>query len=214
MSDDVFILFGAFRQSFMRVAPKEFNNFILNQFPDIPAKFFSDPHQSWYHKGIEIWDENVGWKKISEDINQSIECIYNEIKDFKNVYFIGSSMGGYAAILFAYLINKTKNFKVKKVLTYLPQIDLNIEFDDLRTNTKKSDFDNKYMDLSQLELNDLNIDIHGSLSFTSSNSSHHIGHVRKMKKFSNINIIEHNDLILKDYRDNGFLYKDFLSLFK
>lgn len=59
--------------------------------------FVRDFTQCWYHAGLP---------KISSDIHSTAGFVHNEIQRLspEQVFFVGNSMGGYAAILFAVLI--------------------------------------------------------------------------------------------------------------
>lgn len=65
-------------------------------------------YQAWYNLGV---DTEI------DDINKFIYFLKNIIKknEYKNICFLGNSMGGYAAILFRALLN------VDKVIAFSPQ---------------------------------------------------------------------------------------------
>lgn len=69
------------------------------QFP-IHKIFLRDTYQLWYHRGLP---------GISENIRGTAEYLRKEIEKInpKKVVAIGNSMGGYAALLFGYLLNTT-----------------------------------------------------------------------------------------------------------
>lgn len=61
--------------------------------------FMRDFSQAWYHAGL---------RGISKDIDSTAAYIEREIKEItpKKIYFVGNSMGGYAAILFHALLGQ------------------------------------------------------------------------------------------------------------
>ncbi|MEY8215639.1 MAG: hypothetical protein RPR97_14285 [Colwellia sp.] len=61
--------------------------------------FIRDFSQSWYQNGLS---------KISQDIDSTVNFLKLQIKNIKphKIFFVGNSMGGYAAIMFSHLIGK------------------------------------------------------------------------------------------------------------
>ncbi|MGZ8955823.1 MAG: YqiA/YcfP family alpha/beta fold hydrolase, partial [Methylovulum sp.] len=61
--------------------------------------FIRDFSQTWYHRGL---------RNISKDIDTTVTFLQKEINELKpeKVYFVGNSMGGYAAILFSMLLKQ------------------------------------------------------------------------------------------------------------
>jgi len=72
--------------------------------------YLRDPKKRWYLRDLP---------KIGENINDTIPFLKNEVTKYEKVIFIGSSMGGYASILFGSLLN------VNIVIARQPQTDLN-----------------------------------------------------------------------------------------
>ncbi len=70
--------------------------------------FLRDFSQSWYQNGLP---------SISNDIYSTAQFLTSQIEDIKpeKVYFVGNSMGGYAAILFGSLIGSVE------VIAFAPQ---------------------------------------------------------------------------------------------
>ncbi|WP_289098616.1 hypothetical protein [uncultured Pseudoalteromonas sp.] len=102
---DLYIFFGGIAAG-IAMPPFEFYNAagILEQH----KIFIRDFHQNWYQNGLEGISQNV--TTTTNFINKKI----NEIKPEK-IYFVGNSMGGFAAILFARLIGRGE------VIAFAPQ---------------------------------------------------------------------------------------------
>lgn len=211
INDKLFVVFGGIAQSFFYIAPAEFKTFLSTNFSDIPTLFLSDSKRHWYHNGLDVWNSDTSqWDRVSSNIDESVDYLSNIITNYNNVYFIGVSSGGYAAILHAYLINKPN---ISKILTYIPQTDLSNPFDaPIEQEINRENLNSKYLDLSNLELNDLDITIHGDNSSNIDASLHHIKHCTNMQKFTNTKIIDHSNLNMKSYRDEGSLLNDFMAL--
>jgi len=92
-SEKLYFFFGGMK-SIIGMPPFEFYNAskILNE----NKIFLRDLSQCWYHCGLQ---------GISNDIDTTTKFIQKEISKINptKVYFVGNSMGGYAAILFASL---------------------------------------------------------------------------------------------------------------
>lgn len=103
--NDLYIFFGGIAAG-IAMPPFEFYNAagILEQH----KIFIRDFHQNWYQNGLSGISENI--TTTTEFINKKI----NEIKP-KKLYFVGNSMGGFAAILFAKLIGRGE------VIAFAPQ---------------------------------------------------------------------------------------------
>ena len=93
-SDTLIISFSGLAKQFGGIPQFEFLNFLNKHFTDINKHFYIDNYQVSYHKGIN---------GLSTNIDETIEYLKNEIKNYKNVIFLGNSAGGYAAILFGSL---------------------------------------------------------------------------------------------------------------
>jgi len=85
---------------------KTFSNSTVN------LMFIRDIQQVFYQFGI----------KPNGNISSTLKAIMNEIRKIKTnkIIVIGNSSGGYAALLFGYLL-LTKKFPVKKILAFAPR---------------------------------------------------------------------------------------------
>jgi len=102
---NLYIFFGGISAG-IAMPPFEFYN--SSKIIDENKIFVRDFSQCWYQDGLP---------GISEDINSTakhIQCLIEEINPEK-IFFVGNSMGGYAAILFANLIG------VGEVIAFAPQ---------------------------------------------------------------------------------------------
>ena len=104
-SKNLYIFFGGMAAGIV-VPPFEFFN--ASQTLHENRIFIRDFRQCWYHTGL---------KGISTDLHSTAEFIANVIKRLspEKVTFVGNSMGGFAAILFAHLIGKGR------VVAFAPQ---------------------------------------------------------------------------------------------
>ena len=113
----------------------------------------------------------------------------NEIKNYKNVIFIGSSSGGYAAILFGSLLNVTS------VLAFIPQ-----------TILRNTNRDEKYRDLNKIINETTKYYVYGDLSISDEHNVHHISHCDRISHHLNVYVTKKLKLKLKEMRDNGELF--------
>lgn len=180
------ISFGGQQKSIGGLLPFEFKNFIDKNFNEYNVHFYIDKKKSWYHKGID---------GITKNIDETIVYLKNIIKNYEKVIFIGSSAGGYASILFGSLL------EVNTVLAFLPQTILNI-------NNKE--LDHKYINLRNVIQRKTKYMIYGNSSIDPKiDPLHSINHCNNIAIYDNVNVIRRNDLYLKNWRDNGELYKLF-----
>ena len=166
--------------------------------------FMRDLNQGWYHKGI---GENI------PDIEALSQFLCKEIEDgnFKNVVFIGNSMGGYIAMLLGTLL------KVDYILVFAPQsyIDplnrlLTLDFrwsEQVRKVYKSEQSIKKYFDIKKLLKSQLNskskIDIYYS-------KSHRLDciHAERLRNIENIELHpcrKGGHAVVKALRDSGDL---------
>jgi predicted esterase YcpF (UPF0227 family) len=101
----LYIFFGGIAAG-IAMPPFEFYNVakIINE----NKIFIRDFNQSWYHQGLA---------DISNDLHSTALFIEKEIQQLnpEKVFFVGNSMGGYAAIVFATLIGQGE------VIAFAPQ---------------------------------------------------------------------------------------------
>ena len=180
-SENLIISFGGSAKAFGGILPFEFLNFLDNKFSDYDKHFYIDIHQKWYNKGID---------GISNDIESTIAYLRQEIEKYKKVVFLGTSAGGYAAILFGSLLN------IQIIIAFAPQSIIN--GDDLNEN---------YKNLSKIINNTTKYYIYGSLNYNDVNDLHHISHCENIENNSNVVVIRKNNLHMRDMRDSGELFE-------
>lgn len=179
---NLIVCFGGMALKFGGILPFEFLNYLSSIYSNIcDLVFFIDIHQCWYHKGI---------KDITNNIDETILYLNNIIKDgsYEKVIFMGTSAGGYGAILFGSLCNNVNN-----VISFVPQTiiknPINVNYSNLKNIINVS---TKYL-------------LYGDKSIQDINDMHHISHCQNIEHFANVKIIKGENCILKDLRDNGFI---------
>jgi len=120
------------------MAPAEFLKTFTKK--NINTVFVKDFHQCWYQKGL------LG---LSNDIQQTVEVIKERIPEHQeNIYTIGTSAGGFAAILFGVLLN------ADKIVAFGPQTILTEEifqnYKSLDSRFQDIDLESKFSDLKQV----------------------------------------------------------------
>jgi predicted esterase YcpF (UPF0227 family) len=184
--DILIITFAGLALSAFGTQPFEFMNSLQKWFPDISKKFYIDLNKCWYHKGI---------RGISTNIDDTKIYLENIIKDYKKVIFVGSSAGGYAAILFGSLLN------ISYVIAFMPQ-----------TFLIRKDMNDKYRNLRFLLNQDTQYYLYGDISIKDVNDLHHIAQCKNLENYKNCKIIYKNEINLRQMRDNGELKEIFESV--
>ena len=102
---NLYIFFGGIAAG---IAMPPFEFYKAAEILDEHKIFIRDFKQNWYQTGLP---------SITKDAHSTALLISKKIEDIKpnKVYFVGNSMGGYAAILFAHLIGKGE------VIAFAPQ---------------------------------------------------------------------------------------------
>lgn len=118
---------------------------------NINTVFVKDFQQCWYQKGL------LG---LSTDIQQTVEVIKDRIPEKQeNIYTVGTSAGGFAAILFGVLLN------ADKIIAFGPQTILTEEvfqnFKSLDSRFQDINLESPFSDLKQiLETSEYSSSIH------------------------------------------------------
>jgi hypothetical protein len=163
----------------------EFKNFLTKTYPDTDLLFLKDDRHKWYTKGI------VG---ISTDVMSTLEFLRKRIKNYKNVVFIGSSAGGYAAILFGSLLH------VHTILAFRPQTKLMQPF-----------VEEKYRDLKPLINSTTIYHIYGE-TCNPPGDLHSFEHCTNIAVSDNVKLTSMKVLDIRALRDIGWVKDEFLSI--
>lgn len=176
------VCFGGMALLFGGILPFEFLNYLSSIYTnEYDLIFYVDKHQCWYHKGIE---------HITTNIEETVLYLNAIIKDgnYNKVIFMGTSAGGYAAILFGSLCDNVNN-----VISFKPQTIL-----ENPTNVK-------YRDLRNIINETTNYILYGNKSIYCRDDLHHILHCENIEHFPNVRVIKSDTCDLKQLRDNGFI---------
>jgi hypothetical protein len=187
-SDTLIVSFAGYAKIFGGIPMFEFVNFIETHFKHVSRHFYIDNHVNSYHQGIH---------EITNNIDETVNYLKNEITNYKNVIFLGVSSGGYAAILFGSLLN------IKYVLAFIPQT--------IRRN-KNANIDEKYRDIRGFINNTTKYYIYGDLSITEINHCHHISQCERISHHPNVTLVKKQHIDLKTMRNSGELYLSLNSL--
>ena len=179
-SDTLIVSFAGNAQLFGGIKSFEFVNFLNKHFQNAYKNFYIDEHSDLYHKGIG---------GLTNNIDETVNYLKNEIKNYKNVIFLGNSAGGYASILFGSLLN------INYVLAFIPQT--------IRYN---NNIDEKYRDISIFINNTTKYYIYGDKSISNIKDCHHIHHCERISHHPNVYLIKKEEVNLKKMRDNGELF--------
>lgn len=179
---NLIICFGGMALQFGGILPFEFLNYLSSIYKNnCDLIFFIDRNQCGYHKGIQ---------DITNNIDETILYLNNIIQDgkYQKVIFMGTSVGGYGAILFGSMCNN-----VNHVISFIPQTiiknPINLNYSNLKNIINKN---TKYI-------------LYGDKSIQDINDAHHISHCENIECFTNVHIIKNKNCNLKELRDNGFI---------
>ena len=179
---NLIVCFGGHALKFGGFLPFEFLNYLsANYINNSDLIFYIDKNQCSYHKGIE---------NISNNIDETVIYLNNQIANYNNIVFLGTSAGGYAAILFGSLCNNVKN-----VISFIPQTII------------KDPIDIKYSNLKNIINNTTQYKLYGDKSIKNINDLHHILHCENIENYSNVQVYKLKNINLKKLRDEGILKK-------
>ena len=176
-SETLVISFAGHDRMFGLIPRFEFVNFMETRFKNISRHFYTDKYLNSYNQGIH---------EITNNIDETIDYLRNEIKNYKNVICLGVSSGGYAAILFGSLLN------INYVLAFIPQ-----------TLRRNKNIDEKYRDISKFINETTKYYLYGDLSVSDVMNCHHISQCERISNHSNVFIIKKKYIKLKEMRDTG-----------
>jgi len=179
---NLIICFGGMALQFGLIPPFEFLRYLSSIYMnDCDLLFFIDYHQCWYHRGI---------KDITNNVDDTVTYLNNIIHNgkYEKVIFMGTSAGGYAAILFGSLCNNVNN-----VISFIPQTIL------------KNPINVNYSNLKNIINNNTKYILYGDESIQDINDNHHISQCENIECFANVEILKKNGCNLKKLRDSGFI---------
>ena len=189
------VCFGGLSPIFGGMPPYEFLSFLSKSYPaECDCVFIIDKHQCWYHKGID---------GLTTTIDDTVLYLNNTISkgNYDNVLFMGTSAGGYGAILFGSLC------KIDTVVAFNPQTILTPTIIANHINLKNS-INTQYINLKNSINNKTKYIVHGDIANTDKNNIHHILHCTNLEPYPNVSVIRHSPLDMKTMkilRDNGQL---------
>ena len=187
---NLIVCFGGMALQFGGIIPFEFVKYLSSIYKNnCDLIFFIDIHQCWYHKGI---------KNITRNIDETTLYLNNIIKDenYEKVIYLGTSAGGYAAILFGSICNNNVNH----VISFIPQTII------------KNPINLTYSNLKNIINENTKYILYGDKSITDINDLHHISQCENIECFTNVKIIKNNGCNLKELRDSGFIKKTIDSI--
>ena len=159
----------------------EFINFLKQHFSHVDAQFYIDISCQCYHHGMQ---------GISTNIDETVEYLKNAFEGYDRIICLGSSAGGYAAILFGSLL------KVYSVIAFIPQTVLTSPNRDERYRNLKPHINptTKYF-------------LYGDISIDDINNCHHISQCDNIATLSNVRLQKLRGVNLKALKHNGQLLK-------
>ena len=184
-NDNLIITFGGCGSAFVGEPPFEFLNFLSKNFLNVvDCRFYVDKNKVWYHDGL---------LDITTSIEETVAYLNSILqkKSYKKVIFMGSSAGGYAAILFGSLCEK-----VTDILAFMPQTTLknpkNKNYGDLLPYVQNCGQNKRFFLHCSSKLKD---ELHCS------------SHCYYLNHLDYVNVIESNEIgiSMKQLRDSGKL---------
>lgn len=179
---NLIVCFGGMAQQFAGIPPFEFLNYLSNVYTDVcDLVFYIDREQCWYHKGI---------RGISNNIDETISHIDDVVKNgnYEKVIFMGTSAGGYAAILFGSLCHRIDN-----VISFIPQ------------TTLDNPIDTAYRDMKNIINGHTKYLLYGNLD--ARDKLHLISQCERLECFTNVEVVKIKGMNLKRLRDSGQIKK-------
>lgn len=177
---NLIVAFGGMALQFGMIPPFEFLKYLSSNYENCDLVFYIDVDQCWYHKGI---------RSVTSNIEETVKYLGDLINPYDDVTFIGTSAGGYAAILFGSLCN------VNNVVAFIPQT--------LLTNPIEA----RFSDLTRVVNNKSKYHLYGDASIRDINHDHHIRHCDNLIGFDNVVVNRLNGCDMRVLRNDGTLKK-------
>ncbi len=139
LSDSLVVFFSA-------ASAKSFTGYKLIKDLNINKLFIRDPQRSWYNERIN---------GLSDDIDDLINKISKITSNYekRNIYFIGGSMGGYAALLCGLKLN------VGNILAFSPQMIIDSRMPNMPNSSYIIKYKNIYDLIENTDIKSTNIDV-------------------------------------------------------
>jgi len=184
-SKNLIICFGGMALQMGGIIPFEFLNYLSKEYSNnIDLLFYVDKKQSLYHKGID---------SITNSIEETVIYLTSKIEDggYEKVIFMGTSGGGYAAILLGSLC------KVSNVIAFIPVTKLK--------NPKYKE----YQDLNLVINANTHYLLYGDVNIKNIHDPHHIEHCERLTYYIPSNISGEDNV---EQRKNVTLVKTCVDL--
>ena len=180
-SDTLLVSFAGHDMIYGQTPRFSFIQLFETHFKHIDRQFYIDIHVNSYHKGIG---------GISKTIDETITYLQKQIEPYKRVIFIGTSAGGYAAILFGSLLH------VSSVIAFIPQ-----------TIRRNKILDEKYRDISGYINDTTTYYLYADLSIKNPLDPHHVSQCDRIASHPNVVITKKDKFNIKEMRDGGELHE-------
>ena len=188
----LFVTFGGIHGN-ISMPPLEFLNIMSTNFPECSIIYIVDHWQAWYYKGVK------GFSFNQETTSSELRKLIGDMS-YDQTIFMGTSMGGYAAILHGILLG------ADTVLAFTPQTFINPEkrtvAGDMRWYTRLKPVweyapDHEWFDLSTMKNKGTNIQIFYS-------TSHHLDtlHAKNVAHLATLNDYEVPKKYVRPYHTN------------
>ena len=188
------VVFSGRQQGIASMTIFEFKNFLEEQYPEYDKLFLKDEKVRWYTEGIT---------DISFDISETVDYLKEYISEYSKVIFIGASMGGFAALLYGSILN------VDTIIAFRPQTFLSYVLPKFSADYNSLYHGRSCDDINNFINNKTNYYIYGDSAIKDINDVHSINYCNHLEMKRNIIIFRIPNFDIKDYKDKGYLSKDF-----
>jgi esterase/lipase len=180
-SKTVFVSFAGYALKYGGIPKKEFATFLGKHFSHIDAQFYIDFKCKSYHYGIT---------DITNNVEETVEYLKEQLKNYDKIICLGVSAGGYAALLFGSLLN------AHSVIAFIPQ-----------TLLKGEDKLEKYKDLKEFINDTTRYYLFADDSVKDPSNCHHVSQCLRIANISNVQVIRKPNINVQRMRDTGELYE-------
>lgn len=188
------VVFSGRQQGIASMTIFEFKNFLEEQYPEYDKLFLKDEKIRWYTEGIT---------DISNSIGETAEYLRKYISGYSKVIFIGASMGGFASLLYGSIL------KVDTVIAFRPQTFLSYVLPNFLGDSNSLYRNKSCEDINNFINNKTRYYVYGDSAIEDPTDIHSINYCDHLGIKKNIVIFKIPNFDIKDYKDRGFLSKDF-----